>query len=134
MREPWLLPVLIAERPAAFPAQPEAAESCPAKSRRSMWRRLVRWVGRADSGDTSATASSENQPELQPFRRSEPDQPETTFEPSEPKVEAGGRFALLTGYNPFNRAEKKTVQAEFRFENVRVVCNELHDTDFIIKT
>lgn len=30
-------------------------------------------------------------------------------------------------------AEDKPVQAEFRFEDVRVVCNDLDDTDFIVR-
>jgi hypothetical protein len=131
MRELGMLPVLTEKRPAAVAAQPSAPAK-PGTSRRSMWRRLVGWVGRSGSVDVDATGVPvEDQPELQPVCRA---QPEAAAPTTESNAEAGGRFARFTGYNPFNRTEKKAVQAEFRFENVRVVCNELHDTDFIIKT
>jgi len=130
MREPGMLPVLTEKRSVVAANQTEAGAS-----RRSMWRRFVGWIGRAKpAGQTAAGASVQIQSELQKFRKTEADEPKPVVEVSEPSAEAGSRFAALASYNPFNRADKKVVQAEFRFENVRVVCNELHDTDFIIKT
>ncbi|GEM_PF-2468333 len=134
MREPGMLPVLNERRPATVATKPEV-HAKPQKPGRSMWRRLVGWVGRNSSSDMNAKAAPvENQPELQPVREVVPEVSVATAQAVDSKPDGGGRFARFAGYNPFHRTEKKVVQAEFRFENVRVVCNELHDTDFIIKT
>lgn len=107
-----------------------AAESDgPRESGRSMWRKFFGWFGaRQVSPRPASGVVSEEQPEL----ASVDDRNEVA--PGKPVVESKKRFRLLPGRNPFGRPAKEPVQAEFRFENVRVVCNELHDTDFIIKT
>lgn len=134
MREFGMLPELTEKRSVAVESESAAVAERPT-SRQSMWRRLVGWVGR--TGPMTAnpkTGSVEKKRERQLFRQTTPEQLEPAAGPSGVKVEGGRRFALFASCNPFGRTEKKVVQAEFRFEHVRVVCNELHDTDFIIKT
>lgn len=100
------------------PVDPVAVPSNPVK--RSMWRRFFGWVGRGDADvfrGGSATATGSETP-------GKPGPVKASGKSAEPRK----RFAA------FQWGQKDGNQAEFRFENVKVVCNDLSDTDFIIKT
>lgn len=137
-----ILPLLGRQRemdPETGSAMAGKSVSEPSKSNRSMWRRFVGWIGRSDLGDQAdASRPVVAQPELPTVDKPVSEVPDIRAAvDGEPKTEGlreGGRLATLASYNPFGRMEKNVVQTEFRFEKVRVVCNEMHDTDFIIKT
>lgn len=101
---------------------------------RSMWRTFFGWLAPIRSADRdSSETRQETQAELSGVSdvRSSAEGSDAVA-PSEETSKRSGRSFLKR--NPFVRRSTEPVQAEFRFEHVKVVCNELHDTDFIIKT
>ena len=132
VRTRGLLPVLNSGSPPAAGSRttPRTDRAEPSTPRRSVWRRFLGWVARTNrDGAARRHGRVESQPELPAAGEASVGDGQSG-DVGEQRI----RSSRFSGYNPFHRAEKKDLQIEFRFENVRVVCNELHDTDFIIKT
>ena len=112
-------------------------ETPGARSSRSMWRAFFGWmapVGR-QGADGDARSGEPALPQLLGAARASAGHAATTdVEGVEPAVVEKRGAGILAKSSLFGWKGKIPMQAKFRFENVQVVCNELHDTDFIIKT
>jgi hypothetical protein len=124
MREECLLPHFGGE--AASGPEPRAGTPDAGPS---WWRRLG---GLFRAAPRPATRGVDATPDLAPAVpavEAKPG-PQTPAVADQPGQEQSG----IIFYNPFRKEapESKPRQAEFRFANVTVVCNDLHDADFEI--
>ncbi len=103
-----------------------AAAIGPAKAP-SRWRRILSWLRSLAPSPMAVPAAS--------YPGELTNQSETRELESEPQEISVALPAAATGpriEDGVRQQAQKPVQNEFRFENVMVVCNDLHDADFEI--
>lgn len=104
----------------------------PETVRPSWWRRLWARVWRVSKWNSPFQAEVSASPATREEFSKEPAIVSTAkSEPTE-KLDASGDVVAAVTHSGMRAERREVVQVEFRFEHVKVVCNDLHDADIEI--
>lgn len=123
MREECLLPRF----GGANPEGSDRSAVSAAPSRPAWWRGLFRWFRK-----TRAERPGDSNEARSPSAFDTPPPELHSSQPTMARLADPSERAPVANREPEPAGPQGAVQAEFRFENVKVVCNDLHDADFEI--